>query len=190
MGLFNRNIKEEDLPILPKLPELPTLPNMNSFENPEEEPGEIYKLPSFPTNSFGEKFSQNTIKNAVSGREDFENELPPAKNMGKMIPLNPIEPPKMGSPTMQPIYTESISPSYKRRAISAEPIFIRIDKFEESLNIFDDIKEKIKEMEVLLGETKALKKKEEDELSLWEMEIQRLKKQIEKVDRDIFSKIE
>ena len=71
-----------------------------------------------------------------------------------------------------------------------EPIFIRIDKFEESLKIFSRVKDKISDIEKLLNETKDLKNKEEEELSSWEEAVQKLKLQIEKVDEDIFSKVE
>jgi len=78
----------------------------------------------------------------------------------------------------------------QKRVRTDEPIFIRIDKFEESLKVFEKVKEKISEIEHLLRETKELKEQEQLELSNWEQEIQKLKLQIEKVDEDIFSKIE
>jgi len=45
-------------------------------------------------------------------------------------------------------------------------------------------------MDKLLKNIKKIKEEEELELDFWENEIQKLKGQIEKVDRDIFSKIE
>jgi len=70
------------------------------------------------------------------------------------------------------------------------PVFIRIDKFEESLRIFKETKDKLDEIESLLNQTKELKDKEEEELSSWEKEIQDMKSQIDRVDRDIFSKVQ
>jgi septal ring factor EnvC (AmiA/AmiB activator) len=72
----------------------------------------------------------------------------------------------------------------------AEPVFIRIDKFEESMKIFQDIKSQISEIEELIKNTKETKNKEEEELASWETEIQTIKNQIEKVNQDIFSRIE
>jgi hypothetical protein len=72
----------------------------------------------------------------------------------------------------------------------AEPIFIRIDKFEESMNIFKDIKTQVSEIESLIRTTKEIKAKEEEELTAWQTEIQGIKDQIEKVNQDIFSRIE
>ena len=69
-------------------------------------------------------------------------------------------------------------------------VFIKIDKFEESLKIFELTKNKISEMEKLLEDIKELKEKEEKELDYWMAEIQTIKNQTEKVERDIFSKLE
>ena len=67
MGFFTKTkeAKEERL----SLPDLPRLPEIDTFEENEER--RIHKLPSLPHNSLGTKFSQDTIKGAVSGeRED------------------------------------------------------------------------------------------------------------------------
>ena len=71
-----------------------------------------------------------------------------------------------------------------------EPIFVRLDKFEESLKIFEKIRNQILEIEGILHEIKNVKEHEEKEIQFWEQEIQNIKKQIEKVDQDIFSRVE
>ena len=77
----------------------------------------------------------------------------------------------------------------KQRTIEAEPIFVRIDKFEDSLDIFQKVKQKISEIENTLKDIKNLKEQEEQELTSWEKEIQTVKTQIEKIDNELFSKI-
>jgi hypothetical protein len=83
MGLFKKKQKEapkqeiSKIPELPKLPELPAFSDFNSqkISRIEEFPSDsrqLTPLPSFPTSSFGKKFSQNTIKNAVTGQEEDE----------------------------------------------------------------------------------------------------------------------
>ena len=69
-------------------------------------------------------------------------------------------------------------------------VFVKIDKFEERLKIFELTKNKIVEMEKMLEDIKELKEKEEKELDYWMAEIQTIKNQTEKVERDIFSKLE
>lgn len=187
MGLFHKKTKEaERVPTLPKLPELPKLPDFKEFDSPQfptlDEPPkskEISQLPSFPSNPFAEKFSQNTIKDAVSGQERSDIEEDDFVEEEEFIPM-----------THKPLQkelkeTNTITPKTRE----AEPIFIRIDKFEESLKIFEETKSQITELGHLLRETKELKTKEDQELSSWETELQELKSRIEKVDDDLFSKI-
>jgi len=71
----------------------------------------------------------------------------------------------------------------------AEPIFIRIDKFQEGVRILDETKRKISEIEHVLGEIKRTREREEEELTSWESNIKSMKNHIEKVDRDVFSNI-
>lgn len=71
-----------------------------------------------------------------------------------------------------------------------EPVFIRIDKFEASLKIFEKVKKQITEIEKSLKDIEDIKLEEEKQLATWKSEIIKIKEQIEKVDRDIFSNIQ
>lgn len=186
MGLFRKNKKKgkETAPV-PSLPELPKLPELPSLEGEERGKEGIHKLPSYPSDSLGTKFSQNTIKEAVTGKkEDF------SQDEGESALDN------MQEPLRKPI-TEEIGwetpPELRRKrgfeSIKQEPIFIRIDRFEEALKIFNETKKKLYEIERTLEEIKRVKEKEEKELTAWENKVRTIKGQIEKVDKDIFSKI-
>lgn len=187
MGWFNKvekrgNQTDTDLK-LPELPRLPELPTMRDSEVYSER--SIHQLPSFPSSSLGNKFSQNNIKEAITGRKEDEevydaDEFAPNKEMQRMLKPLTKELQKM------PKEFEDATSRIK----STEPVFIRIDKFEESLRIFEKTKEQISEIEKMLREIKQEKEKEDEELISWENEIQSLKKQIEKVDKDVFSKVE
>ena len=72
----------------------------------------------------------------------------------------------------------------------AEPIFIRLDKFEESVKIFEKVKEQITEMSSLLEDIRQIRDEEEQELGYWEQELKQIKDKIDKVDKDIFSMLE
>jgi len=187
MGLFNKKKEvKKEVSLLPDLPKLPELPK---FPKPDDEERQIHKLPSFPPNSLGTRFSHNTIKEAVAG--DEEDELL-ADDF-----LDEDEMRMMREPARKP-FTEEIEekiPSRlkglgfgKERSIE-EPIFIRIDRFEEALKIFNETKKKISEINRILEDIRKVKEKEENELKTWENEIRSMKEQIEKVDKDIFSKI-
>ena len=185
MGLFSKKEDKKEA-ILPKLPELPSLPSEFSEMDEDYSKNDIHELPSFPNSSMGDRFSQETIKNAISGDEEMEDE--------EEIPEPLIPKPnfkEMPKPSFKSSPKERVSPkSFEEEHESQKgPVFIRIDKFEEALHVFKETKDKIDEIEKLLSETNELKEKEEEELSMWEKEIQEMKAQIEKVDKDIFSKI-
>ncbi len=189
MGLFKKKKgvkkeeimeKETSLPALPKLPELPKL------DDREEQ---IQRLPSFPSDSLRKKFSKDTIKEAVGGEK--EDELLADEF------LDEDERRMMQEPARRPL-TEEIGEEmpprpkrtgFERERSITEPIFIRIDRFEEALRIFNETKKKISEIERILADIKGIKEREESELKMWENEIRSMKEQIEKVDKDIFSKI-
>lgn len=179
MGWFEKKEKKKEgisLPELPKLPELPSMGGRLNLENQHALP----QLPSYPTSSFGEKFSQNAIKDAVSGEEvDDEEDFDADESMHNEIL-------KMPKPLTreEPIVHKTMMGSPRN-----EPVFIRLDKFEEGLRIFEEAKHKIMELEKMLKNVKKVKEEEEKELQGWETEIQKLKSQFEKIDRDIFSKI-
>jgi hypothetical protein len=188
MGLFKKKekkVKEEisGLPELPKLPEFPGT-DINEFNRehykergitePEEE---IPMLPSFPNGSLGNKFSQNTIKEAISGgKEVSEAEADESEEDIQMMPKPPIK--------------RGFYPEVERMKTKEEPIFIRIDKFEAGLKTFGEIRKQILEIEGMFEDLRNIKEKEEKELEFWEREIRKIKGEIEKIDKNIFSKIE
>jgi hypothetical protein len=206
MGLFNKKTKKDEIkrpdssfPQLPELPKLPELPPLNEYSYDEEQ---IPQLPSFPTNSLGEKFSQNTIKEAITGKEEDEEvfdeeEFTEKENLEmrqKPLTKSSVEdfenyeenfPLRSRSKETSQNFRERYSSTKK-----AEPVFIRLDKFEESMKLFTNIKKQITEIEDLIKDTKDVKAREEVELTSWENQLQEIKKQVEKVDQDIFSKIE
>ena len=51
---------------MPELPKLPELPGIDDNKN-------LPQLPSFPRSLFGEKFSQDSIKNAIAGEKEDES---------------------------------------------------------------------------------------------------------------------
>ena len=201
MGLFKKQTKKEDnkrkpeLGKLPELPKLPDLPNFeddssrSSFEEPEKKE-QLSQLPSFPNDSLGQKFSQHTIKEAVTGGKEESEEVPEADEF--VLKEEQMMHRPLGEGVREPS-TNQVPTTFReaaKRVKEIEPIFIRIDKFEESLHSFDKAKEQIKEIEKMLRDIKNLKEEEEKELHLGEREIQATKQQIEKIDQDIFSKVE
>ncbi len=176
MALFRKKEKKEEIPSLPELPRLPELPE---FPEAEENSEEIPRLPSFPNDSLGDKFSQDTIKEVVAGRKRVEEVGADEFAEGEM---RTMQRPLAGEPR------RSFSPYQKTK--EAEPIFIRIDKFEEGSQTFNEVKKKVSEIERAFEDISKVKEEEEKELQSWEEEIRKIKEKLEKIDDNIFSKIE
>ncbi len=189
MGLFKKKQKEiapNQPPKLAELPKLPDLPKMSGVgpaklpKIPQQKqiPKNPNNLPSFPNNSLGTKFSQSTIKHAVTGqkegREDDFNHY--EDDDDQMIP-KPITTPKSREYDSPPIHSKK------------EPVFIRLDKFEQTMKVFEGAKKQIVEIETMLRNIKKKKEDEEKELANWEKSIQLIKSQIEKIDNEVFSKV-
>ena len=180
MGWFAKKEEKEAIPELPELPKLPDLPSLNEDE-------ELPQLPSFPSNSFGDKFSRSAIKEAVTGRKEGggveADEFEEFQRMQKPREMQ-------YSRDIEEVPVPSGFKEAARLVKKAEPVFVRIDKFEKALDTFEKSKEKIMDIEKMLREIRRLKEKEEEELNNWEKEIQTTKQQIERVDKELFSKIE
>jgi len=89
MSIFGKRKKEEKTPELPPLPALPELPKMR--ENLNDIPQEKNKnsiLPAFPNSHFGEKMSQNTIKEAVEYDSKPHYKMPSSNHLPLPPPTN------------------------------------------------------------------------------------------------------
>lgn len=171
---------------LPELPKLPELPDLNRTEMKKPGSLNLPQLPSYPKNPFGEKISQNFIKDAVSGEKEeygFDaNEFPDVETMQKT--------PEMPQMKMSAMPEEDYSRRFSSmRSSKPEPVFVRLDKFEDSLKMFDDARKKISEMESMLKNIKKIKEEEERELKEWESEVQKIKGEFEKINSELFSRI-
>ncbi|HLD37642.1 MAG TPA: hypothetical protein VJA86_03575 [Candidatus Nanoarchaeia archaeon] len=184
MGLFGRkevNKRVSELPELPPLPELPSLPEMPTSKLNESLPSSLPILPSFPSSLSAERFSQAAIKQAVSEPEEAEESEDNRSSweMGKGIKEMPR--------TLE--ITGFSEVKQGKKTAKAEPLFVRIDKFEDALNDFTSIKKKVTEIERTLRDIKDVKTREEAELTAWEREIEALKARIDGIDRGIFEKV-
>ena len=186
MSWFNKKEKEE------KKQEVPSLPELQNLHNEENDfLKKVPQLPSFPNNDLGEKFSQNTIKDAISGKREGEEVFNVNESeFEEKFPRIPKPQEEFHPPRKEPIIKAGKLKEVEIKSTGkTEPIFIRLDKFEESLKLFEKAKDQITDIEKLLKDVKELKKEEEEELTECENEIQLTKQQIEKIDKNLFSKI-
>jgi len=166
MGLFGK--KKEEKNAVPTLPELPKLPD---FPSPEGDHN-IPQLPSFPRNPFGDEFSKSTIKGAVAGGDHGSLDLDDMPEESHFVEDGGFE-------GMQE-HNE-----LRRKG----PIFVRVDKVEASLKHLDDLKNKIGEIDKTLRKLRDVKVQEDKELKSWEEELKLTKQKVEKIDNNLFSRI-
>ncbi|MBI2047243.1 hypothetical protein HYT26_03720 [Candidatus Pacearchaeota archaeon] len=191
MGLFRKKEEKRNLsmlPELPPLPELPTMPGLSSIQplSVSREENEVNNLPSFPRSPSAERFSQAAIKQAVSEQGE-ELQLPSEDEAGiQPFPQSlQVKLPKDGPRTFE---IAEFKP--EKSTLKAEPLFVRIDKFESAMNNFGEIKKKIGEIDRLLRDIKEVRNKEEAELTGWEREIETIKSRLDSIDKEIFEKVE
>jgi len=167
---------EEDIPELPELPPLPDL-GLEKTNLPEiKTRNELPLLPSFPNSETGEKISREAVKQAV--REPFTSfPKPPRKPLTRELEEREFVPVKQ--------FVKEAYPTIK-----TEPVFIRIDKYQEAFSKFQEIKKQVTEIEYLLSNTKDIKAREEAELQSWQQEIQAAKEKLDSIDKLIFKKLE
>lgn len=208
--------KKEKQTIEEEIPELPELPDPNEFSLPELSTPDEFSPPKLPNpNKVSAPGLQNPNFNIDSKYMPQLPKLPELKNKFPNSPtivrqeiMNPpqemqrsqfgtIETHSRQDPPLvreAPLLSEPLEINEVRPRLSAaknaEPIYVRLDKFETSLQSIEEIKRKIAEVEDILKKTKEIKQKEEQELEAWEREVHIIKSKINTIDKDIFNKFD
>lgn len=193
----NKKSKEKGLPDLPSgFNASPTMNDytgsnynnqMNTFEDEE-----FHGLPSFPDSPMSKGFSQSAIKDAVESPEMRENsesltefndeqdfEMPDLPRDNNKVREFSEWKPKPAQMKMQPL-------SHQKEENPNRPIFIKLDKFKETKESLEIIKQKVDEMDNILKIIKDIKNKEDEEITEWEKEIEKVKARINFVNSNIF----
>lgn len=175
MGLFSKKKKEQEQEVL--TPVMPPVPSSLRFPEIEE------------------------IKNTVMPIQQAYSER-------QIQMLKPISIPSITQPILPKFSAEEIKPEtealpkkvireideeYQAEPSIArlkEPIFVKIDKFDEALNNFEEIKKRLHESFELLEKIKNIRGKEEEEIEAWEKEIEEIKAKMFELDKELFSKVE
>ena len=195
MGLFSKKEPVPEIPTAPSLPELPTIPRKI-----EEQKKELPELPSFPLNSKNKNLNQEIVKSAVSDsseRKENDTMIPEVPRFNGEVEMNSdesfsspkLEFPIPNIPKEEPTTTLTQPSVSMQSSMSADPIFVRIDKFQESQKNFDNIKDMVGEIESVLNKIKDVKAKEESELKGWTDDVEKIKTKLSQIDSDIFSQI-
>lgn len=167
--------KKQEHSQLPELPYKEQIPKTYSKEIQEDNQKESYfSLPQMPKSQMANQLTQNTIKEEVS------------KNIPR---TKPEEYNRLTESCMTKEVEEKPPRQEKRTKEREEDLFIKLDKFEESVESLNEIKSKIAELESFLKTIKEIKAREEKDLGEWESQIKEIKNKLGRIDDKLFSKI-
>ncbi|PIN88531.1 hypothetical protein COU61_04520 [Candidatus Pacearchaeota archaeon CG10_big_fil_rev_8_21_14_0_10_35_13] len=203
MGLFSKK-KEvaNDTESLSQLPELPRLPRTTSSTADRS----FNNLPSLPLTGGESRWGMQAVKEAVKDDDDssMSFEEPMVEGMmqsrydsnGKGFVGTDERMPMVRETQRQPTpnihqqtYPNIPRITQQETRKSNEPLFVRIDKYELAMQNFETIKQKVEEVEQLLGEIKEIRIKEDKEFKDWEEDVYSIKTKLETIDKIIFNKL-
>tara|TARA_Y100000310_G_scaffold336450_1_gene421023 strand:+ start:360 stop:1013 length:654 start_codon:yes stop_codon:yes gene_type:complete len=217
MGLFSKKEKVPEIPPAPPLPKLPSLPAPEAPQ--KKDLPKLPSLPTQETvvkdavsdNQTPEDNEVVVDMPPQGGIHNIESAIPSPpspQSPPSSIPAIPsfTAPTAPKSQTSESSLPELKIPQreeHKRRTLELspsisnqpkfakqeEPIFVRIDKFQEAQKDFKYIKIKIKEIESVLKKVKTIKEKEEAEISSWSQDLEKLKARLAEIDANIFDKL-
>jgi soluble cytochrome b562 len=210
MVWFKKKTEEkinEDIPRLPELPNSEDLvfPSKEEFqpipqdipENmPEVETRELPMLPDFESEEIPGPNKTRPIANSAVPLQKSRfaplqsNMQKQPGNMGAMNITREIRPEIKYRPKTFEMSSRVANEFSKPVSKEVEPVYIRLDKFETTVQAFEEIKNKIIEIESVLKKTQEIKQKEEKELEDWEREIQIIKARIDSIDKNVFNKLD
>lgn len=173
MSWFKKKKEVNGLPKLPELPELPKMPSLSKFPEMPELPNSVMPRTI--------DFHQEAIKSAISPISSKEEKNKERRTLEIAEFKTPFS--SLPSLTSKPSLSKQLTKK-------AEPVYIRIDKFKAAIQNFQEIQGKIAEIESLLQRIKEMKQKEDEELRLWERELETIKARIGAIDKNIFSKLD
>lgn len=182
MQLFKK--KKEDARGLFELPELPGFPEMREIKEalkPREEA--IPPLPALPSAPQYPIQAQQLQRPDIRKTEEIGSAF--AQLTREIMPVQTI----MSRPSYQrpeEINEEQVQRGSKQR----EPIFVKIDKFNDALNNFEAIKQKISEIDSLLKKVKETRTKEQEEIDSWEREVEEIMSKVNNIDQKLFNKLD
>lgn len=186
MALFGgkkKKIEIADLPSPPS-PKFPEISEIRSTIMPSSAPQSMpFKLeqPKQMTQPFSLKpvSYEESDNKTEEPAEDYEQE--------KIMPAPRIVQKRVTREVDNRESKEYIKPSVSKLK---EPIFVKIDKFEEALATFEEVKKRLQESFELLERIRSMRDKEEEEISNWEKEIEEIKAKMFELDKELFSRVE
>lgn len=219
-SLNQQNNPLPDLPDLPEVPQNPpntfTIPAEKDFSPSKNKPVTLPALPAFPNSSTANRVSRDAIKSALApsppptppvlqtvSPKPYTQEI--EEDMTKFIEpsghfrIESSDSDRESDDSRQKEAEEEVSiplpepriPIRKvERVSSTQPIFIRLDKFQNSAKNIHEIKRNVSEVESYLASIKEVRDKEGREILEWEHLISETKSKLENIEKTLFSTLD
>jgi hypothetical protein len=203
MGLFTK--KEAATDKLSDIPQLPDLPASNQNALPIQSPPASPNLPVLPNYDRPNHITITEVSDNDEGFyetpiTDMEKSSYPKINapeksaqmdeISKII--NPVSTTQKGFTPVKnvPVVKSAPVPIERKLQKKEEQIFVKLKKFEDSIESFNGIRAKIDELTEELEKAKKLVIDEQKELEEWAKEITIIKSGLEAIDKNLFSGFE
>jgi hypothetical protein len=179
MGLFHKKEKVPEIPLASNVPELPELPKNNTSE-----------LPSLPS-GMGEQANRAIVKSAVSdvdsSQEDNDvhmEELPKDFKFEESV----LSPSNELIPSIPKIEAKTVENSSVGMSMSADPIFVKIEKFQIAKKELQEINKNMKSVEALIRKLGEIKSREDKEVAQISESLSSIKTRLATIDSNVFKK--
>ena len=120
-------------------------------------------------------------------KEEAEAKGPLLPAFAALPPLPKLPEIPQEQPFLKPMTIEVTEMPEEKISKKEEPIFVKLDRYRDSIANLEMIKRKLAETSNLLEKIKETRAKEEEELELWTQEISAIKEKIAVIDKKLFS---
>ncbi len=192
MGLFHKKEKVPEVPLAPNLAELPEIPEL-----PKEK---VSELPSLPK-GLGEQANRSMVKSAVNDMElppenkdgiqelpkdfDFQASVMQTPPVVDLIPTIPK--PEVKKIEAKPFVSNDIVAPVA--PTSQDPIFVRIDRYQNAKKELDEINKNIRSVEAVLNKLGEIKSREDKEVGQISESLSSIKTRLGNIDSNVFKKV-
>lgn len=88
----------------------------------------------------------------------------------------------------QPVFQRPLATPSTRNIVKDNTLFVKIDKYQESMRTLNLIKESLMNTEHILNKLQQIKSQEDNEIMQWHEQIKRIKQKIVFIDRNLFER--
>ncbi|MBU2497003.1 MAG: hypothetical protein KJ767_03010 [Nanoarchaeota archaeon] len=171
---FDENEMAED-ENLPELPDLPLLEKGDNSRIKKEFSRKPMTMPEIPEMTEEDEFMD----------EDFEQMPKMPSRLPKSRMRMPMQMPEIEAREFD------VEREPRRRFMPIEkPIFIKLEKYKDSVESLGEIKTRLKRASSFLQKIKEIRQREDEELAGWQRDLEDLKSKLEKIDKNLFSDLE